>query len=390
MKSKSFWIFMLVFLIACAGIKKTPKSNLKNATFKFATYNTSLFQKQYGGLINKLEDPQDEQAIHLAKIIRSVKPDFLLLQEFDYDSAGLALNYFKKNFLQNLALGQDTIQYRYGRVFSSNTGINSGVDIDENGKVTNPGDAYGFGFFEGQYGFAVLSRFPFDTANIRTFQKFKWIDMPGAALPTKENGTSYYSNEAKEVFRLSSKNHVDLPLQLPGGTIIHALLSHPTPPVFDGKEDRNGKRNHDEIRLWKDYIQNASYLKDDKGGIGGLDKNANFIIMGDMNADPNDGDSYQQAIRQLLDLDEVNPEVAYGKWIPKSEGGKEARQKEQDIGDPEFDTSFFGLRVDYVLPDKDLNVTGSGVIWPSSKNNHLGITKGKPSDHLMVWLEFSL
>ena len=390
MERKFSWLFLLLILCACGTLKNTKEGKLEDETFKFATYNTSLFQKQKGGLIQKLKNEKDEQAVQLAKIIRSVQPDFILLQEFDYDSAGIALDYFKKNFLQNLEIGLDTIQYKYSKTFPSNTGLNSGIDIDENGKIANPGDAYGFGFFDGQYGFAVLSRYPFDTDSIRTFQNFKWKDMPGAVLPQKENGESFYSQEALEVFRLSSKIHVDLPVILPNGKIIHALISHPTPPVFDGKEDRNGKRNHDEIRLWKDYIQNAAYLKDDNNRTGGLEKDAHFVIMGDMNADPNDGDSYQQSIRQLLDLEEVNQEVAYGKWVPKSEGGKEAQQKKEDTGDPAFDTSFFGLRVDYVLPDKALNVINTGVVWPSSQKNQLEISKGNPSDHLMVWLEFRL
>ena len=38
------------------------------------------------------------------------------------------------------------------------------------------------------------------------------------------------------------------------GKTFHLLASHPTPPVFDGDEDRNGKRNHDEVRLIADYI----------------------------------------------------------------------------------------------------------------------------------------
>ncbi len=55
------------------------------------------------------------------------------------------------------------------------------------------------------------------------------------------------------MLRLSSKSHWDIPLQI-GGAIVHVLTAHPTPPVFDGPEDRNGCRNHDEIRLWSDYI----------------------------------------------------------------------------------------------------------------------------------------
>ena len=59
---------------------------------------------------------------------------------------------------------------------------------------------------------------------------------------------------------------------LVGGKVIHTLVSHPTPPVFDGPEDRNGTRNHDEIRLWSDYVlpSRSGYIYDDEGERGGL------------------------------------------------------------------------------------------------------------------------
>ena len=74
-------------------------------------------------------------------------------------------------------------------------------------------------------------------------------------------------------------------------------------PVFDGPEDRNGRRNHDEIRLLADYITPAksSYLTDDQGVRGGLAEEAAFVILGDMNADPHDGASRSHAARQLLE-----------------------------------------------------------------------------------------
>jgi hypothetical protein len=53
------------------------------------------------------------------------------------------------------------------------------------------------------------------------------------------------------------------------------LLHHPTPPAFDGPERRNVMRNHDEIRLWADYVgcggtEGAAYLYDDAGTSGGI------------------------------------------------------------------------------------------------------------------------
>ena len=72
------------------------------------------------------------------------------------------------------------------------------------------------------------------------------------------------------MLRLSSKTHVDVPVATSAGTL-HILASHPTPPVFDGPEDRNGRRNHDEIRLFADYVDpdRSAYLVDDRGGRAG-------------------------------------------------------------------------------------------------------------------------
>ena len=51
------------------------------------------------------------------------------------------------------------------------------------------------------------------------------------------------------------------------GKTVHFLVSHPTPPVFDGPEDRNGTRNFDEIRFWADYVipSRSGYIYDDNG-----------------------------------------------------------------------------------------------------------------------------
>ena len=83
--------------------------------------------------------------------------------------------------------------------------------------------------------------------------------MPGNLIPTP-----FYSPDEVEILRLSSKSHWDVPIQI-GKKVVHFLVSHPTPPVFDGPEDRNGRRNHDEIRFWADYISpgKAGYIYDD-------------------------------------------------------------------------------------------------------------------------------
>ncbi len=94
------------------------------------------------------------------------------------------------------------------------------------------------------------------TKQIRTFQHFLWKDMPGALLPddaaTPAPATGTRPTELA-IFRALVEEPLGRPDRIRGEDV-HFLVSHPTPPVFDGPEDRNGTRNNDEIRLWADYI----------------------------------------------------------------------------------------------------------------------------------------
>jgi endonuclease/exonuclease/phosphatase family metal-dependent hydrolase len=86
------------------------------------------------------------------------------------------------------------------------------------------------------------------------------------------------------------------------GKTIHILAMHPTPPAFDGAEDRNGKRNHDEIRLMADYLSpnEGAYIYDDNNEKVSLEADANFVLVGDFNA-ADVGDKYRVGvIEQLL------------------------------------------------------------------------------------------
>ena len=127
----------------------------------------------------------------------------------------------------------------------------------------------------------VYSKYPIHVDQVRTFQLFRWEDMPGALLPDDPRTPApadWYSPAELDIFRLSSKSHWDIPIDVPGRDV-HFLVSHPTPPVFDDPPafpagvDFNGRRNHDEIRLWADYISaghRADYIYDDQGRRGGL------------------------------------------------------------------------------------------------------------------------
>lgn len=357
-------------------------------TIRFASYNVALFRSIEGQLITNLGNSDSDQINKVAEIIQRVRPDVLALMEFDYDENGEALDLFQDNYLAMEHNGAQAIEYPYAYAVPSNTGVLSEIDLNSSGNISLPNDAYGFGEFPGQYAFALLSKYRIDVENLRSFQNFLWKDMPDASLPVKPNGDSYYPDEVLDVFRVSSKNHIDLPVEVEPGEFIHVLLSHPTPPVFDGAEDRNGLRNHDEIRLFADYISNSEYLVDDNGQSGGLAIDKSFVIMGDLNADPVDGDSADDAILQLLNHPNVNSDITTGDKVPASAGGTEHNQSSGDQGDPQFDTSFFGLRIDYIIPSKDLEVLDSGCFWPASSDDLGYLTNNQASsDHLLIWAD---
>src|SRR5919106_679782 len=301
---------LIVPMGASAAPDNAPDAQSLNVV-RFATFNASLNRNFAGQLVSDLSTPDNAQAKTVAEIIQRTRPDVLLINEFDFVEGGLAAELFQDNYLSISQNGAEPIEYGYYFVAPSNTGIPSGFDLNNNGVVGGPDDAFGFGFFPGQFGMVVYSRYPINYEDIRTFQFFLWQDMPGAMLPDDPTTTApadWYSPAELEVFRLSSKSHWDVPIQI-GDKVVHFLVSHPTPPVFDGPEDRNGTRNFDEIRFWADYVRPgraSRYIYDDEGRRGGLDPGASFVIAGDQNSDPLDGDSIPGAVQQLLDNPRVN------------------------------------------------------------------------------------
>ncbi|MGP1374982.1 MAG: phytase [Almyronema sp.] len=382
-------------------------------TIRFATFNASLNRGSEGALITDLSTPDNAQAQAVAEIIQRSNPDVLLLNEFDYDSNGTAIELFKQNYLGVSQNGVAPVEYPYVYLAPSNTGIASGFDFNNNGQVvTTPGaagygdDAFGFGAFPGQFAMVLLSKYPIVEEDVRTFQTFLWKDMPGALLPddpTTPAPNDFYSAAELDAFRLSSKSHWDVPISV-DGEVIHVLASHPTPPVFDGPEDRNGRRNADEIRFWADYITpgEGGYIYDDQGHTGGLAPGSRFVIMGDQNADPFDGDSLPGAIQQLLNNPAINTTQS-----PDSLGGPDAASRQgqnnaTQLSDPLYDTADFAeaafggpgnLRVDYVLPSQNLDLKDAAVFWPTSADPQFGLVGDFPfpsSDHRLVYADVAI
>jgi hypothetical protein len=405
---------LLIAVLTLLAFASTASAAHPEKHVRFATFNASLNRAAPGQLVEHLSNPGVDdvfrrQARNVAEVIQRERPDVLLINEFDFDPR--AADLFRENFLEVSQNGAAPIDYPYAFIAPSNTGIATGKDLNNNGVVvTTPGapgygdDAFGFGAFPGQFGMVVYSKYPIDLAGVRTFQLFKWKDMPGSLIPIP-----FYSPEEVDILRLSSKSHWDLPIRIDKKTV-HFLVSHPTPPVFDGPEDRNGRRNFDEIRFWADYISpgRSRYIYDDAGVHGGLKPGSLFVIAGDQNSDPLDGDSIPGAIQQLIEHPLVNTKVT-----PESAGAVEASSLQGGANlthrsDPRFDTADFSdsapgnLRADYVLPRKNMKIVGSGVFWPLQTDPLFRLTGvfnatvwgpvgGFPtSDHRSVWVDVDI
>jgi endonuclease/exonuclease/phosphatase family metal-dependent hydrolase len=339
----------------------------------------------------------NSQLLAAAQIIQQVKPDILVLNEIDHDYSvpgqdlGQSARIFTERYLKQ---GAEGLELEHVFAAPCNTGLLSGVDLNGDGKTARRADegsrehgddSFGFGTYPGQYSMALLSRYPVAEDGVRTFQKFLWKDLPGHHMPA-----DFYSVEAREILRLSSKSHWDVPLQVDDRQV-HFLLSHPTPRGFDGDEDRNGRRNFDEIKFWVEYLDDGTALYDDKGQSGGLRPGALFVIAGDLNSDPfieDSPDNGKAAISQLL----AHPGIRDTGVYCVSAGPLEGRKP----GPPRyFERNTFswrsGVRFDYILPSRKIDVVDGSVFWPDSEVDPEGHRLAEEaSDHRLVWIDVSV
>jgi len=386
--------FIFILLITFTLIVKA--NAMTKDKLRIASFNVSMEALNYRGnspkvptgseLMTALES-NHQQIKNIAEIIQTVNPDIILLNEFDNGIYGKkALSLFLSKYLQVGQQHQQPINFLYSYQGDVNTGVLTSVDLNSDGEITPPSDTHGFGYFPGHFGMALLSKHPIDTSKIRTFQLFKWKDMPKALKPfSPETNKAWYSDKAWDELRLSSKSHWDIPIQINNKTI-HILASHPTPPVFDGPEDRNGKRNHDEIRFWVDYISEnvGDYIYDDNKRYGGLSPKAPFVILGDLNASSTEGDAINQSITDLLTHAKVMDP------LPESIGGQKHTTSNTVA---KHHTAYWRMRADYVLPSKSgFKVIDSGIFWPENNTPNERLIKDRQasSDHRLVWVDVEL
>ncbi|MEM7718800.1 MAG: endonuclease/exonuclease/phosphatase family protein [Pseudomonadota bacterium] len=332
---------------------------------RIAYFHSELSRDGPGLLLRDIlkGDPQVEAWL---RIVAHADADVLVIGDIDYDLQGVALS----------ALATRLEDYSYQFLSRPNRGLHGGRDLDADGRLGGAGDAEGFGTFAGQGGMAVLSRYPIEVAAVQDFSAFHWSYLP-EALDV---------GDGHDPKRLSTTVHWIVPIELPNCTNLSLMTWHATAPVFDGPEDRNGRRNHDETLFWRYFIE------------GTLSNQVpeRFVLLGTANADPNDGESRPEAIRQLLSHHLVQDpgQASQGAFDASVRDGgvnvDHLSPAAQDTVDwPDGRNRPGNLRVDYVLPARTLSVVDGGVVWPSEAQP-FAADAAQASRHRLVWVDIDV
>ncbi|MDQ3504572.1 MAG: endonuclease/exonuclease/phosphatase family protein, partial [Actinomycetota bacterium] len=90
-----------------------PAQAADAGTVRFATFNASLNRSAEGQLVTDLSTPNNAQAANVAEIIQRTAPDVVLINEFDFDADGTALQLFQDNYLSVPHNGAPAIEYAF-------------------------------------------------------------------------------------------------------------------------------------------------------------------------------------------------------------------------------------------------------------------------------------
>jgi hypothetical protein len=327
-----------------------------------ATWNAGLDRTGPGLLVAELAGDASPEVAAALRVLVALDADVILLTSVDYDRGGVALGLLADR------LAEAGIAYPHRLALRPNTGMQTGQDIDGDGRIGDPQDAQGWGLFSGQGGMAILSRLPLDRGAVRDFSGFLWRDLPDALLPAG------MTPAVRDIQRLATTGFWDVPVMTDSGPL-HLLAWHASPPVFDGPEDRNGRRNHDEAAFWRRFLDGALPMAPPDG---------RFVLLGDGNLDPADGDGLREGVAALL---------AHPALQDPAPRGSHGRTEPAHLGEPGLDTALYadtgGLRLDYVLPASGLTVTGAGVLWPGPGDRLAG-DLALASRHFPVWVDLDL
>lgn len=354
---------------------------------RVATLHAQIRGGSSAEVLEELDGGMHPQARVLAETVQVNAPDVLVLTGLSYDEQQQIAATVNEEYLSRGQNGQSGITYPHVYTAPTNSGIESGADLDGDGRIGGPADALGYGRYAGERGMAVFSTHPIVEDEVRTFQDFLWQDMPENSIPEDE-----FSKLEQSVLALPSTSLWDIPLEVPGETgHVHVVATDLTSPP--GPTSPDVARSEDQRRMVAEFISGASwYLYDDKGTYGGLEPGTPFVLAGSL-ADAKElqtwpGDQVP-ALASLLEggaIQDPGPEAVTEEPLS---------QRRDAAVDPQATHGLAGgdaVRSSYVLPATDLDIDSSGVFWPAE--GEFGFNLVDPADPdapvgRLVWLDIA-
>jgi hypothetical protein len=316
----------------------------------------------------KLLDGSDQQASAAAEVIARHAADIVCINEIQYDmvntpSQGMPGAPFAQpggfdggaenaTRLADRVRGFDAaVDYTDRLITRGNSGFYwNGDDLGQSWYILR-----GWGEFAGRFNTAVLSRYPILRDQVRVITDVPWESLPENTIAQMERDLGFGVPPGFPIFE-KSLNIV--PVDLGEHGILYLVLLHTVSPAFD---PINPYRNYDELRALR------MFLDAELPGVEPLPEGARFMVIGDLNADPDDGDGLPGAIQQVLE----HPSVVA--WFPEGHGTKGDNGQYNtylsgcgnDDGVVVNPTQKFQMQLDYILPSQNIGEPSAGAIfWP--------------------------
>jgi hypothetical protein len=339
----------------------------------------------------KLLDADDEQATAATQLVARIGADIVCFNEMQFDIDGTPTASMPgapktttwggfdggaenaRRFADRVATHDPAATYAETIHGVGNSGFYwEGDDLGQYFYVLR-----GWGEFEGRFNTACISKLPILRDQARIVSDIAWEDLPESTIALMKEETGF---DVPAGFPLFEKGLHIVPIDV-GGEVLWLVLLHPVAPAFD---PINTYRNFDELRALRLFLDGAL------AGVEPLPPDAKVLVMGDLNADPEDGDSIEGAIQQVLEAPMLEP------WMPVGAGTKGTNGQHNSylsgcgnddgvvVEDP---TTKFQLQLDYMLPSKALGAPLDGAIFfPDFETEREDFDLAcRASDHRLLW-----
>lgn len=360
-----------------------PKSD---GDLRVATLHAGLTAEGGSGesaeqLVSALRTGNHVQARVIARTVQMNEPDVLVLTGVTYDDAEMVAEYLRSLYFSSGQDGLAGMDYPHVFTAGTNSGQESGADLDGDGIIGGPGDAIGYGEYPGEYGMIVFSKHPIVDEEVRTFQNFLWRDLPNRSMPFED------SDLEASILRLQESSFWDVPVEVPGQPDhVHVLA---TSVAAQQPNETETARAEDIRTVISDYVAGSAwYLTDDAGRSGGLAPEDEAIVAG---APVATGAEPSEALETLLGSDHLqDPQPEAVTEVPVSQRSDSAEQSDPTAtrhvpGDRDRRTSL-------VLPGPGLEVSSSGVFWPAEGEAGYALVDPSSTHSLqdrLVWVDLT-